>query len=74
MYVCASHVCSAHESQKRASGLLELELQMAVSCYMGAGNQTWASTEVAGALKLLNHHTSPLKNISSYIFLIITCV
>jgi hypothetical protein len=28
----------AFEGQKRESDLLELELQMVVSCYVGAGN------------------------------------
>jgi hypothetical protein len=38
IYVCALNVCSAHRDQKRESYLLELELQMVVSCHKGAGN------------------------------------
>lgn len=32
---------AVHGGQKSASDLLELELQMVVSCHVGAGNQTW---------------------------------
>lgn len=34
------HACSAGGSQKRAPDLGGLELQVIVSCYVGAGNQT----------------------------------
>jgi hypothetical protein len=33
-------IMSPHRGQKRASGPLELELQMIVSCCVGAKNQT----------------------------------
>ena len=36
--------------QKRASDPLELELQTAVNCCVGAGNQTQVSARVANAL------------------------
>lgn len=44
------HVClhSAHRGQKKASDILELELQSFVSCYVGAGSRTqipWKSIE-----------------------------
>lgn len=38
VYVCASHVCSAHRGQKEVLGLLELQLPMVVSCYVSARN------------------------------------
>ena len=38
-YVYVLSACSILRSQKRASDLLELELQMVVSLHMGAGNQ-----------------------------------
>ena len=41
MYVCTLHVCSASGGQKRTSDPLELELQMFVSCHVGAGNEIW---------------------------------
>lgn len=40
MYVCAAYVClcSQNPEQKRPLASLELELQMIVSCCVGAGN------------------------------------
>jgi hypothetical protein len=32
------YIPDAHRNQKRASDLLEQELQMVVSCYVGVGN------------------------------------
>lgn len=42
MHVCLCTTClsGAYRGQKRASDLLGLQLQMVVSCHMGAGNQT----------------------------------
>lgn len=37
MYVC---VPVAHGNQERVTDILELALQMAVSCYVGVRNQT----------------------------------
>lgn len=34
------HVCIVHRDQKRASDLLELELQTVLSHHVDAGNQT----------------------------------
>ena len=39
IYMCICLV--THRGQKRALEPLELELQMVVSCYVGARNQTW---------------------------------
>lgn len=41
MCVYMNQKCSAHTDQKRALEPLELELEMVVSHYVGAGNQTW---------------------------------
>jgi hypothetical protein len=38
IYMWVFGVYSAHRGQKRASESLELELQMAVSCHVSAGN------------------------------------
>ena len=38
-------IMSPHRGQKRASGPLELELQMIVSCCVGAGNQELLTSE-----------------------------
>ena len=39
MYVCTPHcVSGTHRVQKRASDILELELQTAVSCHVSAEN------------------------------------
>ena len=38
--ICASCVCSADRDKTRLSDLLELELQVVVSCHVGAGNAT----------------------------------
>lgn len=40
MYICAPCACSAHEGHKRTLDLLGLELQVAVSRYVGAGSPT----------------------------------
>lgn len=37
-YLCSSRLSGALEGQKKLMELLELELQMIVSCYVGAGN------------------------------------
>lgn len=38
LYISVPCACNSYSSQERASDPLELELQMLVSCYMGAGN------------------------------------
>lgn len=38
MCVCATCMCITHGGQKRASGPVELNLQMVVSCLVGTGN------------------------------------
>lgn len=40
VYMYTMCILGAQESQKRASDVLELELQTLVSCNVGAGNQT----------------------------------
>ena len=42
LYVFALYMGSIHKGQKKMSDSLELELRMAVSCHMGAGNGSWA--------------------------------
>lgn len=37
-YLCSTCLSGALEGQKKLMDLLELELQMIVSCYVGAGN------------------------------------
>lgn len=50
MYVCAPHVWTyCCQRPDRVSGSLELELQMGVSCHVGAGNQIRASARAASA-------------------------
>lgn len=44
--------------QKRALDVLGQELEMVVSCRVGAGNQTWVSESEASALFLLSHLSS----------------
>lgn len=41
IYVSVPSMSGAKRIQKRASKLLELELQMTGSCNVSAGNQTW---------------------------------
>lgn len=50
--VCVPSACNAHCGQKWASVLLELELQKAVSCHMGAETEPRSS---ARATSTLNH-------------------
>jgi hypothetical protein len=38
MYVCAAYACRVSESQKKVLDPLELELQLAISCRVEAGN------------------------------------
>lgn len=38
-YLCCAVSVSAPEGQKRASALLELKIQMVVSCHVGVENQ-----------------------------------
>lgn len=39
--ICAPHGSSICGGQKEAQDPLRLELQMVVSCFLRAGNQTW---------------------------------
>ena len=39
--MCPMHMFGGLRGQKKAWDSLELELQMLVSCHVGAGNQTW---------------------------------
>lgn len=41
VYVCAPCMYLVPRSQKRAKDPLELELEIVVSCHLGAVNQTW---------------------------------
>lgn len=69
MYECfaSMHICvlctllSILRGQKRALDTLELELQMAVSHYVGAGNQTlvlWKHSQWSKLLRRLQLHLS----------------
>lgn len=49
IYVCVICAGSAHRNLKRASDTMGLELQMVVSCHVGARNQTCVP------LRALNH-------------------
>jgi hypothetical protein len=40
IYVCVLYAYSTHRDQRRVSDPLELELQLSVSCHVGAGNGT----------------------------------
>lgn len=48
LHVCLYVMCmpSTFRGQKRVSGLLELELQMVMNCYVGE-NQTWVAGKAA---------------------------
>lgn len=39
--LCTTRVPDAHGDQKRALGALELELEIVVGHYVGAGNRIW---------------------------------
>ena len=56
----ASHVCSsACGDQKSVSSPLELELQMIVSCWVGAGTRTWVLCKCdMNVLQVIEHHIS----------------
>ena len=41
IYGCALCIPGSYRGQKKASGLMKLELQTVVSLHVGAGNQTW---------------------------------
>lgn len=41
---CTLWVLGSHRGQIRALDVLEMELQMAVNCHVGAGNQTWCKS------------------------------
>jgi hypothetical protein len=62
MLVCGPHVCSTCGDQKRGSDLLELELQMVVSCHVVAGN----TTQVLWKGSLLTTESSLQLQISSF--------
>lgn len=52
MYRRAPPACNAYVDQKRGSDPLELELQIPVSCQMGAKNQTQALCKNISVLNL----------------------
>lgn len=53
-YVCIPHMYRALGGQDRVLDALDLELQMAVTCHVGAGDQTRSSVRTASAV---NHGT-----------------
>lgn len=50
LHVCAAHVCSAQECQKRASNFLKLELQIVVTSIQVWGLESRISGRVVSAL------------------------
>lgn len=50
MCVCVPHACSAHRHQKVASDILALELLMAVSHHVDAGDKPGSYGKAASAL------------------------
>ena len=57
VHMCTLCMPGAQGGQKITKGLLEVELQTPVSCYVGAGNQTRALKE-----QLLTNEPSPASN------------
>lgn len=55
---CMSVHCVLRD-QKRASDPLGLDLQMAMCCHVGAGNQTWISTEPSLQLRPIRFFSDP---------------
>lgn len=55
MYVCTSYEFNAHGGQKSELGILELELQRALSHHAGTGNQTHAFWKSNWYPQPLNH-------------------
>lgn len=51
-YMCAPCACSTLDGQKRALGLLELELQIALSYHLRTGMEPRPSVKATGALKV----------------------
>lgn len=50
--------CSAHGGHKRVSDHLELGLQIAVRCHVGAGNKTWVLWKITKNSKLTSDVSS----------------
>lgn len=53
------HMPGTCEGQKRVSVVLDLELQMVISCHLGAGNWTWVHCKNSKCSYLLAHPSSP---------------
>lgn len=53
------HMPGTCEGQKRVSVVLGLELQMVISCHLGAGNWTWVHCKNSKCSYLLAHPSSP---------------
>lgn len=66
-YVCTMCMPGTYGCQKRASDSLELPLQMAVSCHVGAGNCTPCS---ARATSTVNHGIISLAPVYDILFLL----
>lgn len=60
VYLCTTHVPGALCGHKRALDLLDLDLQRAMSCDVGAGIKTRLSVITVCILNLLNHVFSPI--------------
>ena len=59
--LCAMNVPVAFGGQKTASHPLELELEVAVSLHVGAGNRTQVFCKSSQGFKLLSHFSNPYK-------------
>lgn len=57
----ASHVCNACRDQKRAPDTLRLQLQMAMGCLMGAGDQNQVIWKLSSALNSWTIFPGPKK-------------
>ena len=63
MYICAQHVYNAHRYQKRVSDPLELELQLVVSHYVGAGKSNHGPLQEQSVLLNIEPSFQPLEYI-----------
>lgn len=64
-YLCAPHACMSLQRSEKASGLLELELEMAMSHHVCSGNWTQVLCKNSKYYNQLNHLsclTSPIFN------------
>lgn len=67
MHVYAPYGCSVWGGQKRASGSLELQLQMFVGYHVGAETRTWGSLEKQQMLFTYDTFLQPLETQFQYI-------